>query len=1462
GAIVNDATWQEGNPFLNILGAVATQASISGAMSGAFGALRGFKKGAHGEIEVPTAHDLASVRTSKGDFESMFEHFQAKRPGATHADFRVELDETMLRLDKRAFAGDGMQRALRGELLEGVPAAQRKAFAGAKIEVVDGATWKQKFGAPEGAVVAWHEGKPLVIVPAGTELGALGKTSPHLFDPPSAPVHGGAGPSAEPHGSPRGASASPDPRAPRPPARPVIVEPFAGPDLESAIDISRKNPSAHVIATEATIRPPPEEVARLQAAGGAFHPDNLHPGLPHGSVDEIKMRFPLPHDDQMRSAFMRHLRELQDLHPGRSLVELSEEAARRLETATGYGPYALQRLKPGGSMEVVFWEPRIADELHDLTKLRFVDPQSGKVYKFEIVGSEQLPKSQIAPHSGFGVPIGPHDPVNVARLRKVEIEFVSPSGGRGPNLAAGEVVGTHSGRPFFPERAGGPIRDLDLQKIKITDKGIEAVERHLARFGGGDAEAAMVERLRRIAKGDIPATDHDRAFYAHELRESVRYKKAGWPVGQPSERGAAYDLWNDLHTATLEDYKLRERDHLGRSSLFHPDVDPDAPVRGPTGGRGPAGGPEPKAIHPWDPDQPLGFRPGERHLPPDVRAALEAELSRSKVLGKALEQSGGSLAMLDDGELIAQYNAYRSRLKVERPEIIPRAAAEGLESVGEGGRCPNWVWVAALRNSGWTGAVADLPGRMAGMVHELKNPLTGTPLLSYHGSPAALAAHAHALPPGTQLYISARTQNGVLHALLGVVQPDGTLHVMHGPSGKTRIATPLEGAEIGPYTRRGPTGTAEIGTRVYDIKAGDLGAYAEHKWFVLDVPEAPPRQPRISEHVSTRGSLLAEGEALAPRARRNLEIELEAAGHGRDALKLYDDNQLLAAHGALQVELAPKRVAAFRGTLDVPARAELDALIDAPHLSSAPVAGPMEARLGKALATPVEVDPRLGFGEVRVVPDVGAFGILRGVKLVVGPGATVSSVIAHIPALHQYKQMVGVLGAARRTVDAIRRVLRGGGSLPVDSVAHESWREIQKLPPMIEARIKRIAVGDLDVVRRVQLEMEIEALEGQLARHAGNLGELRPGRGYIAMEGGEPFRVAANEPGSTRSGHWQDTMGLSVDPHSPRQAHVPVIEQGVAEAERLNPGMRDRVARIREPVHAAQNALDELLAEQQRLAAESWKFNEQARAKLDPAERARSLADEAAFKTIDKRIKDAEGAVARVREEGLRRLTAEMQLLNDSMAAEHTQAQRLAARDLASAFPLDPSMKAQLEAVVKAHPGLDPEEMLRSALRRYQLLTLRGPLPADFRLIFDAAALSYYSNLEKVININKFKLGEVPAIPAEMRANVLEAVFHELSHHWEYQYPHLASVSLDWRAARSLRATGGLETVLLPVRGKLEPHYLGNFAESYAGRAYSKGPATEVFTVGMEHMYSPAKMAKLYAADPEHFYLIFGARLP
>jgi hypothetical protein len=50
-------------------------------------------------------------------------------------------------------------------------------------------------------------------------------------------------------------------------------------------------------------------------------------------------------------------------------------------------------------------------------------------------------------------------------------------------------------------------------------------------------------------------TQTDLNFYTHELREYARYRALGYPAGQPIDPDAAYRLWNNAHTASLEDLK-------------------------------------------------------------------------------------------------------------------------------------------------------------------------------------------------------------------------------------------------------------------------------------------------------------------------------------------------------------------------------------------------------------------------------------------------------------------------------------------------------------------------------------------------------------------------------------------------------------------------------------------------------------------------------------------------------------------------------------------------------------------------------------------------------------------------------------------------------------------------------------------------------------------------------------------
>ena len=142
-----------------------------------------------------------------------------------------------------------------------------------------------------------------------------------------------------------------------------------------------------------------------------------------------------------------------------------------------------------------------------------------------------------------------------------------PRGASGPQPSPtpGQVRGPASGRPFDPAQAGGPVRQLSTEGIRITPKGIDVVERHLSRFGPDPGNAGMIDRLRRIEAGELTPTPQDLNFYTHELREYVRYRQIGFETGDPG-----YDVWNNAHTATLEDYGLNEA--TVPHPLYHPEV--------------------------------------------------------------------------------------------------------------------------------------------------------------------------------------------------------------------------------------------------------------------------------------------------------------------------------------------------------------------------------------------------------------------------------------------------------------------------------------------------------------------------------------------------------------------------------------------------------------------------------------------------------------------------------------------------------------------------------------------------------------------------------------------------------------------------------------------------------------------------------------------------------------------------
>lgn len=89
---------------------------------------------------------------------------------------------------------------------------------------------------------------------------------------------------------------------------------------------------------------------------------------------------------------------------------------------------------------------------------------------------------------------------------------------------------TWANRIFDPAPAacGGSIRELTVERLRFTHRGLEVVHRHLRRFGfpfETPREALMMQRLERLVGYPSEATPWDRQFYAHELREFVRYRR-------------------------------------------------------------------------------------------------------------------------------------------------------------------------------------------------------------------------------------------------------------------------------------------------------------------------------------------------------------------------------------------------------------------------------------------------------------------------------------------------------------------------------------------------------------------------------------------------------------------------------------------------------------------------------------------------------------------------------------------------------------------------------------------------------------------------------------------------------------------------------------------------------------------------------------------------------------------------
>lgn len=157
GNLLNDQNWEQGNPFTNIALGTMVETGIGTVMSAGLGSLGG--------ISRPVQPD---ARLAK------WRDYKAENPDATMRDFlRYEKAEKALKL-KEGEAQHQLQRQLRGDLLSGIPPAQRGSLSRLPIEVLSEADFNKQTGGKSGATaLITKKGRTRLVVKEGTNPAKL-----------------------------------------------------------------------------------------------------------------------------------------------------------------------------------------------------------------------------------------------------------------------------------------------------------------------------------------------------------------------------------------------------------------------------------------------------------------------------------------------------------------------------------------------------------------------------------------------------------------------------------------------------------------------------------------------------------------------------------------------------------------------------------------------------------------------------------------------------------------------------------------------------------------------------------------------------------------------------------------------------------------------------------------------------------------------------------------------------------------------------------------------------------------------------------------------------------------------------------------------------------------------------------------------------------------------------------------
>ncbi|MFL6312772.1 MAG: hypothetical protein ACJ71W_11790 [Terriglobales bacterium] len=176
GAAANKQNYKDGNAILNILEGAAVQVGGAALMSGGMATFHGMLK----------ENMLMRARTDPEFQERVFERYVAenakKGQVKTRADFLANLDSLIATQTTLGFKDPKMQEQLRARVLEHIPPEQHALFKDVPVRVMSAEEFKAYTKSDSGnAVAIFHDGKPTVVLKAGTDLSELGAEGVHLM---------------------------------------------------------------------------------------------------------------------------------------------------------------------------------------------------------------------------------------------------------------------------------------------------------------------------------------------------------------------------------------------------------------------------------------------------------------------------------------------------------------------------------------------------------------------------------------------------------------------------------------------------------------------------------------------------------------------------------------------------------------------------------------------------------------------------------------------------------------------------------------------------------------------------------------------------------------------------------------------------------------------------------------------------------------------------------------------------------------------------------------------------------------------------------------------------------------------------------------------------------------------------------------------------------------------------------